>query len=126
MTHWIIREWMNAITLAVFLCLAWRFGWVMMDELATFRRRQAGTAIFVLSLGECVRSAWAWLALAAQNKGWASVLEAVQEFYVAGIVATSIILIGGVCCLRVSSGSYKSSALAIMLAATFLTITILI
>lgn len=127
MTHWIVREWMNAITLALFLCLAWRFWRVRVEAPHDAPRRDAATALLVLSVGESVRSAWAWLALASQNKGW-GVFETVQDAWAAGFVAAALILVGVVCCLRVfsSTRSHRGGVIAMGLAATFLAFTILI
>lgn len=125
MTHWIIREWMNAVTLVLFLCLAVQFYRVRVTSPVKAPRREAATALCVLSIGEAMRSGWAWLALASQNKDWA-IFGAVQGSWLAGVVAAGTILIGAVCCLRVFSGAHRSGFAAIALAAIFLSITMLL
>ena len=125
MTHWIVREWINAVMLALFLCLAWRFWRVRVTSPVTAPRRAAATALFVLSVGECIRSGWAWLALASKNKGW-PIFPFVQSSYLIGVIAASVMLVGAVCCLRVFEGTHQSGAIAFMIAVLFLTITIII
>lgn len=122
-THWVIREWMNAVTLALFICLFFRFWKVRRDSLPTEPRRPAATALMVLSFGEVLRSAWAWLALAAQNKQW-EIFPLVQGWWIAGVAAAGLITVGAVCCIRVFSGKRGGGLGAAVLAIAFLLITI--
>lgn len=125
MTHWIAREWMNAITLALFMCLAIRFWRVRRDALPSEPRYSAATALMVLCIGETMRSAWAWLALASQNKKW-PIFILVQESWWAAILATGLITVGAVCCIRVFSRKHHGGIGAAVLAVLFLLITIAI
>ncbi len=102
MTHWIIREQMNAVLLALALCLTFRFGHVWYKTSRAFPKRDAAKALTVLCFGESIRAGWAWLALAAQNKNW-QIFPYVQDSYWIGILAVSVITIGTLCCIRVFS-----------------------
>lgn len=123
MTHWIIREWMNAVTFALSLCLTIRFVRVRIKTPTTEPRYAAATALAVLCAGETVRAGWAWLALASQNKKW-PIFILVQESYWVAIIATGLITTGAVCCIRVFSGKRHGGIGAFLLAIGALLITI--
>lgn len=127
MTHWIIREWMNALAFPIFLCLSYRFLWVRIETPKGLPRRDAATALFVLCAGEALRGGWAWFALASQNKKWA-IGPVVQNAWGIGVASIVLTIIGATCCLRVfkRSGNIGGSMSALIAAAIFLAISILL
>ena len=128
LTQFIIREWMNAVSFGMFTCLAWRFVRVIRESPNEPKKHEAAIALFVVCFGELMRSAWAWLALAAQNKHW-SIFPAVQQAYEVGIAAAFTITIGALCCLRVFQplgSGFGSQIWAIVFTAGCLILTMLL
>jgi hypothetical protein len=126
MTHWVIREWMNAVALALSLCMVWRFFWVIVDTPIGRPRRDAAIALFVVFSGESLRAGWAWLALASQNKRW-PIAQFVQESWLVGVIAIGTIMVGAICCIRVFSDPDNTTGGlgAIAIAFIFLMISVL-
>jgi hypothetical protein len=124
----IVREWANCVITALTLCLCWRFFWVMVETDRSLPKHRAAIALCVIFLGETLRSSWAWLALAAQNKHWA-IFPVVQNSYELVIAATSIMLVGTLCCLRVfasPAGAHGGWVSAVVMVAAFLMLTIML
>ena len=126
-TQWLIREWTNAVSLALFGCLTYRFARVALTTDKRHPRRNAAIALCALCLGETIRSLWAWTALASQNKQWA-IFPIVREMWWAALLASALIIAGALCCIRVFSSENERHEQygALILAALFLAFTMVI
>jgi len=128
----IAREVANSIIFPLCLCLCYVMARTWRDTIRNEpekrTKRDLVVGLFFLFLGEGLRSGWAWIALASNNRSL-PVFEYISELYQVVVIAAAFILLGALCSIKALAAPgkrYHGWTFAVVLVFVCVTVTLLI